>query len=86
LLQHGRYFSRADGDHVDEVAHSVGARPPEIAVVDDDATTDMAMATEAGALGIQVRTGKYAAQVTGGVRSEAQHVIASVADLPGFLG
>ena len=55
-------------------------------MVGDDATTDMAMATEAGAMGIQVRTGKYVPQVAGGVRSEAQHVITSVADLPGFPG
>ncbi|MEV4642816.1 HAD hydrolase-like protein [Actinoplanes sp. NPDC049548] len=57
----------------------------EVWVVGDDRTTDIAMANEAGARSVQVRTGKYADQRDRGDLPRAAHVIASVAELPELL-
>jgi HAD superfamily hydrolase (TIGR01458 family) len=55
----------------------LGLRAEEVAMVGDDAETDVVGARRAGVVGIQVRTGKWRADA-----GEADLVIDSVADLP----
>ena len=55
----------------------LGLRAEEVAMVGDDAETDVVGARRAGLVGIQVRTGKWQADA-----GEADLVIDSVADLP----
>ena len=58
----------------------LGLRAGEVAMVGDDAETDVLGARRAGLVGIQVRTGKWRADA-----GEADLVIDSVADLPGVV-
>ncbi len=111
-LQRGRYYKRADGDHVDAGAvvagleyaadvkatvvgkpsgdffalclSSADATAEDSIVVGDDVSTDIAGGHAAGLRTVLVRTGKYA-DAPGGADSEADHVIDSIADLPGLL-
>jgi HAD superfamily hydrolase (TIGR01458 family) len=112
-LQRGRYFKRADGDHVDTgavvagleyatgvparvlgkpapdffalAAASLGVALPACVIVGDDATTDIAGGRAAGAVTVQVRTGKYADQAAEGRVGEADVTVDSIADLPAVL-
>lgn len=54
-------------------------------VVGDDATTDVAMGRAAGLRTVMVRTGKYALQASDDALPRAEHVIDSIAGLPGLL-
>jgi HAD superfamily hydrolase (TIGR01458 family) len=58
----------------------LGLEAGEVAMVGDDAEADVVGARRAGLVGIQVRTGKWRADV-----GEADRVIDSVADLPGVV-
>ena len=58
----------------------LGLEAGQVAMVGDDAEADIVGARRAGLVGIQVRTGKWRADV-----AEADYVIDSVADLPGIL-
>lgn len=111
-LQRGRYYKRADGDHVDagavvagleyaaEVEATVVGKPSrdffelclrsanadakDSVVVGDDVSTDVAGGRAAGLRTVLVRTGKYA-DTPDGAAKDADHVIDSIADLPGLL-
>jgi HAD superfamily hydrolase (TIGR01458 family) len=111
-LQRGRYYKRADGDHVDAGAvvagleyaadleatvvgkpsgdffalclRSADATAEDSIVVGDDVSTDIAGGRAAGLRTVLVRTGKYA-DAPDGADDDADHVIDSVADLPGLL-
>jgi len=112
-LQRGRYFKRADGDHLDTgavvaaleyaagcqavvvgkpsaefftlAADSAGTPVTGCVVVGDDATTDIAGGRAAGAVTVQVRTGKFADQQAEGLTGGASHTIDSIVDLPDLL-
>ena len=58
----------------------LGLEAGQVAMVGDDAEADVVGARRAGLVGIQVRTGKWQADV-----GEADLVIDSVADLPGAV-
>jgi HAD superfamily hydrolase (TIGR01458 family) len=58
----------------------LGLEAGQVAMVGDDAEADVVGARRAGLVGIQVRTGKWQADV-----GEADRVIDSVADLPGIV-
>lgn len=60
----------------------LGIAAHEVAMVGDDAETDVAGAKRAGLMGIQVRTGKWQ---TGAETRQADLVIDTIADLPGAL-
>ncbi len=60
----------------------LGLEPWEVAMVGDDAESDVAGAQRAGLRGIQVRTGKYRPETTG----EPDAEIESIASLPEALG
>lgn len=112
-LQRGRYFKRADGDHIDTgavvagleyatgvEAHVLGKPAPSFfvlaaadaevdpalcVVVGDDATTDIRGGAAAGAVTVQVRTGKFADQEAEGLTGAARFTIDSIDDLPALL-
>jgi len=67
-------------------ARSIGLALSEVAMVGDDAVTDVGGAQAAGAVGILVRTGKYAADATGRAAVEPDATIDSLAELPALLG
>lgn len=81
-----RLLGKPSQEYFALAATSAGYRADQIVVVGDDATTDMAMAVEAGAVAIQVRTGKYGDQASDGLQRIAHHVIDSIADLPALMG
>lgn len=60
----------------------LGLEAKDVAVVGDDAESDVAGAQRAGLLGVQVKTGKYRP----GTAGEADLVLESFADLPAALG
>jgi HAD superfamily hydrolase (TIGR01458 family) len=60
----------------------LGLEAKDVAMVGDDAESDVAGAQRAGLQGIQVRTGKYRSGAVG----EADAKIESIADLPTVLG
>ena len=60
----------------------LGLGTKDVAVVGDDAESDVAGAQRAGLLGVQVKTGKYRPEMAG----EADLVLESFADLPAALG
>jgi HAD superfamily hydrolase (TIGR01458 family) len=60
----------------------LGLEAKDVAMVGDDAESDVAGAQRAGLQGIQVKTGKYRPGVSG----EADAEIESIADLPAALG
>jgi HAD superfamily hydrolase (TIGR01458 family) len=80
-----RVLGKPSPDFLALAAASAGAAADEVVVVGDDATTDIAMARAAGALAIQVRTGKFSDQAGEGLTSHADYVLDSVADLPELL-
>jgi len=60
----------------------LGLEAREVAMVGDDAESDVAGAQRAGLRGIQVRTGKYRPETAG----EPDAEIESIASLPEILG
>ena len=64
------------------VLRDLGREAREVAMVGDDAESDVAGAQKAGLRGIQVRTGKYRPGTAGAPDAEIQ----SIADLPEMLG
>ena len=64
------------------VLRDLGREAREVAMVGDDAESDVAGAQRAGLRGIQVRTGKYRPGTAGAPDAEIQ----SIADLPEMLG
>lgn len=60
----------------------LGLETSEVAMVGDDAEADVAGAQTIGLLGVQVKTGKYKAEVEG----EPDLIVESVAELPEVLG
>ena len=64
------------------VLRDLGCEAREVAMVGDDAESDVAGAQRAGLRGIQVRTGKYRPGTAGAPDAEIQ----SIADLPEMLG
>ena len=64
------------------VLRDLGCEAREVAMVGDDAESDVAGAQRAGLRGIQVRTGKYRPGTAGAPDAE----IPSIADLPEMLG
>jgi HAD superfamily hydrolase (TIGR01458 family) len=60
----------------------LGMEAKDVAMVGDDAESDVAGAQRAGLLGIQVKTGKYRSGAVG----EADAEIESIAELPAALG
>lgn len=71
------FFSLAAGD--------AGAGLAECAVVGDDATTDIRGGRAAGAVTVQVRTGKFADQDAEGLTGDAHLTVDSIADLPSVI-
>ena len=81
-----RVLGKPSRDFLRLAAESAGISSTDrLWVVGDDRSTDILMASECGAISIQVRTGKYADQRTNAALPEATHVIDSVADLPALL-
>ncbi len=66
----------------DAALRDLGLEAKDVAVVGDDAESDVAGARRAGLLGVQVKTGKYRPETAG----EANLVLESFADLPQALG
>lgn len=66
-------------------AQSADAEPGEVWIVGDDATTDIAMGNAAGAMTVQVRTGKYRDQAIERETIRAVHEIDSLAFLPALV-
>ena len=66
-------------------AASLGLSPGDVAMVGDDARSDVAGAQAAGCLGILVRTGKYRAGDEDRTAQAPDAVIDSVADLPRWV-
>jgi HAD superfamily hydrolase (TIGR01458 family) len=69
----------------EDAARSMGLELPEVAVIGDDVTTDVAGAQALGTSGILVRTGKFRPGDAEAGRPRPDHVIESIADLPGLL-
>ena len=63
---------------------SLGVAPERAAMVGDDMTNDVLGAQAAGLVGVLVRTGKF--QESDLERGRPDHVIDSVADVPGLIG
>lgn len=66
-------------------AASLGVELAQCVVVGDDATTDIAGGRDAGAVTVQVRTGKYADQAGEGLTGRAHRTLDSIAELPAML-
>ncbi len=64
----------------------VRARPSEAVMVGDDVDSDVLGAQALGIEGILVRTGKFTPAALEAAPGEPNHVLSSVADLPGLLG
>lgn len=64
---------------------SLGLTAGEVAIVGDDIETDIGGGQAAGLRGILVRTGKYREELVKLSSVEPDHVIASIAELPGLL-
>ena len=67
-------------------AVSLGLAPGRVAMVGDDVETDVLAAQAAGMTGVLVRTGKFREGAPAATSGVPDHVIDSVADLPGLLG
>jgi HAD superfamily hydrolase (TIGR01458 family) len=65
---------------------ALGASAGSAAMVGDDISSDVLAAQRSGMTGVLVRTGKYLPQTHRGAAAEPDHVIDSVAGLPGLLG
>jgi HAD superfamily hydrolase (TIGR01458 family) len=68
------------------VLHAVGADAAEAVMVGDDIEADVLAAQRAGLTGVLVRTGKYQRDTLDRAPGTPDHVIDSVAGLPGLLG
>ncbi len=66
--------------------HAVGADAAEAMMVGDDIAADVLAAQRAGLTGVLVRTGKFRQATLDSAPGTPDHVIDSVADLPGLLG
>jgi HAD superfamily hydrolase (TIGR01458 family) len=64
---------------------AIGASAPETVMVGDDIEADVLAAQRHGLTGVLVRTGKYRAETHQDASAPPDHVIDSVADLPGLL-
>jgi HAD superfamily hydrolase (TIGR01458 family) len=64
---------------------ALGAGAPETVMVGDDIEADVLAAQRHGLTGVLVRTGKYRRQALRDAPAPPDHVIDSVADLPGLL-
>jgi HAD superfamily hydrolase (TIGR01458 family) len=64
---------------------SLGLDPSEVAMVGDDARSDVLAAQALGMVGVLVRTGKFRPAVLDGLDPGPDLVLDSVADLPGLL-
>ncbi|MEV5238638.1 HAD hydrolase-like protein [Streptomyces cinnamoneus] len=80
-----RLLGKPSSEYFGLAATSTGFAPEQTAVVGDDATTDGAGGNSIGAVTIQVRTGKYAAQAAAGLAGGTAHTVDSIADVPGLL-
>ena len=67
-------------------ARSMDLALSDVAMIGDDALTDVCGAQAAGVAGILVRTGKYAADESGRAAVEPDAAIDSLAALPALLG
>jgi HAD superfamily hydrolase (TIGR01458 family) len=67
-------------------AKELGLPPKHIAVVGDDLESDVAGARAAGMIGVAVRTGKYRPQDEERATREADVVLGSIAEVPGWMG
>ena len=65
---------------------ALGATPAQTVMVGDDIEADVLAAQRHGITGVLVRTGKYRADTVENASAAPDHVIDSVADLPGLLG
>jgi HAD superfamily hydrolase (TIGR01458 family) len=65
---------------------ALGLTAGEVAIVGDDIETDIGGGQAAGLRGILVRTGKYREELVKQSSVQPDHVIASIAELPGLLG
>jgi HAD superfamily hydrolase (TIGR01458 family) len=65
---------------------ALGADPSAAVMVGDDIEADVLAAQRAGLAGVLVRTGKYQPEALRSASGSPDHVIDSVADLPGLLG
>ncbi|MDY6981883.1 MAG: TIGR01458 family HAD-type hydrolase [Pseudomonadota bacterium] len=64
---------------------ALGLTAGEVAIVGDDIDTDIGGGQAAGLRGILVKTGKYREELVQQSSVQPDHVIASIADLPGLL-
>lgn len=64
---------------------ALGLTAGEVAIVGDDIDTDIGGGQAAGLRGILVKTGKYREELVKQSAVQPDHVIASIADLPGLL-
>jgi HAD superfamily hydrolase (TIGR01458 family) len=72
-------------EYFQAAASSAGVDLSACLVIGDDATTDIAGGRAAGAVTVQVRTGKFADQARTGAGEQADVTLDSVADLPALL-
>ena len=80
-----RVVGKPSSEYFQAAASSLGVDLSACLVVGDDATTDIAGGRAAGALTVQVRTGKFADQSRTGAGERADVTLDSVADLPALL-
>lgn len=72
--------------YFDAALGMLGVSPDRVAMVGDDIVNDILGAQAAGLTGILVRTGKYREGDAERAEGRPDHVLASFADLPAFLG
>ncbi len=65
---------------------ALGVPPSAALMVGDDLENDVLAAQAVGITGVLVRTGKYREELLAGAPGTPDHVIDSIADLPGLLG
>lgn len=80
-----RVVGKPSVEYFQAAASSVGVDVSACLVIGDDATTDIAGGRAAGAVTVQVRTGKFADRSRPGAGEQADVTVDSVADLPALL-
>jgi len=80
-----RVIGKPSQEFIQLAAASAGVKASDVWVIGDDATTDIAMGNTAGAVTIQVQTGKFGDQAQERASNPATHTIGSIADLPALL-
>ena len=80
-----RVVGKPSPEYFQAAASSLGVELSACLVIGDDATTDIAGGRAAGAVTVQVRTGKFADQSRAGAGERADVTLDSVADLPALL-